>query len=158
MRSALTALVVVFAAVATACFPPIVGEGEGEAAEGEGEPADNSLPRLLDVGSGVVGDRTLPYELWRTPRADGGATYVQWVPAAVAGPRPVVVFTMPYDGIDWSDDDVDARFIARGLAVGPDGACEQDNTDSVGFAVTDPVANVGNALVYNLNDAAVLFV
>jgi len=164
----LLAVVAVLAAVVVGagCDPPDTGEGEGEGegegaegeGEGEGEPIEAEPPRLLDVGSGVVGDRTLPFELWRTPRADGKATYVQWVPAAVPGPRPVVVFTMPYDGIDWSDDEVDARFIDRGLAVGPDDACPEDNADSVGFAINDPVANVGNAAVYNLNDAAVLFV
>lgn len=54
--------------------------------------------------------RTFAVQLVRVHRPDGGRTYLQWIASDKAGPRPVVVSTDPYGGIDWTGEEVDERW------------------------------------------------
>ena len=56
---------------------------------------------------------TAPSVVWNIRRSD-----ILAIVAAV-----VAASTTPYDGIDWRDDELNARFGDRGLAVGPEDAC-----------------------------------
>jgi hypothetical protein len=60
------------------------------------------------------------YQLLKLQHAPEPATYAQWYPPASGTRRPVVVVTKPYDGIDWSDADVDMRWATLGSGFHPD--------------------------------------
>lgn len=64
--------------------------------------------RESTLDSGVV------YQLLRLQKGTGPASYAQWFPPPDGGVRPVVVATKPYDGIDWTGEEVDARWAQQG--------------------------------------------
>ncbi|MDQ3366741.1 MAG: prolyl oligopeptidase family serine peptidase [Myxococcota bacterium] len=64
--------------------------------------------------------RRFPVQLVRIGRPDGATTYVQWIRSDVPGPRPAVLETDPYGGIDWSGEEVDARWARRAPGSYPD--------------------------------------
>jgi X-Pro dipeptidyl-peptidase-like protein len=79
--------------------------------------------------------QTMPYtasgrqwtiHLERIDRADGGHTYVEWIPSDTVGARPAIVLTEPYVGIDWTGEALDTRWAssmptANGLYADVDG-------------------------------------
>lgn len=147
---------------AVACDPvdlDVAGEGEGESGEGEGE--DGTV--VVGGGSLAVGDNTTEYELVQLRREDGGATFVQWVHPLPAdrGHASVVVQTLPYEGIDFGGDAVDAEF--AGAAARDDGffddvACDDDNDRGVAYFGTSADEAAGNALTHVLNGHGALLV
>jgi hypothetical protein len=111
-----------------------------------------------------------PYSAWnrtwtvhrvRITRPDGARTYAQFIPSDRPGPRPLVVHTMPYAGIDWTGEALDQRWAAT--APEPGGYLDVDGpgfdgVTRIGYRLT-PVAAAGEeALPHLLNDAAVLLV
>lgn len=54
--------------------------------------------------------RTFPGQLVRIVHADGSKTYVHFLMSDKPGPRPTVVLTQPYAGIDWTGEEIDTRW------------------------------------------------
>jgi hypothetical protein len=112
----------------------------------------------VDSGAG----RTWTNQLVRITRPDGARTYVQYLPSDRPGPRPVVVLTMPYAGIDWTGEPLDARWAGYPL----DAASRHLDVDGPGFDGTsvvlyDPtsVAKADDgAHIHLLNDFAVVMI
>lgn len=70
----------------------------------------------------------------RALRPDGGRTYLLYVAAAEPSAGLVVV-NQPYAGIDWTGEEVDARWAARGAGVHPDDdAPAYDGDDVISYA------------------------
>ena len=58
----------------------------------------------------VFEGRTFPGQLVRIDHSDGARTYVHFLMSDKSGPRPTVVLTQPYAGIDWTGEEVDTRW------------------------------------------------
>lgn len=70
-------------------------------------------PQVLGTGTYSGWGQTWTYQLLRLPNANGGFTYAEWLPRSGGGTGPVMVGTVPYDGIDWSGDAIDAQWASR---------------------------------------------
>jgi hypothetical protein len=104
--------------------------------------------------------RTWTNQLVRITRPDGAHTYVLYVPSDKPGPRPVVVMTMPYSGIDWTGEDVDTRWAGYTLDA-TSRHLDVDNPDFNGTSLIvyqpTPVATADDqAHLHLLNDFAVV--
>ncbi|MEZ4398991.1 MAG: hypothetical protein R3B06_03185 [Kofleriaceae bacterium] len=101
--------------------------------------------------------RTFPVQLVRVLRPDGGRTYLQWMRSDRPIPRPTVLSTDPYGGIDWTGEAVDARWAGRpsGLYQDVDGPDYDGDALIVYFPMS--VATVEDQeYIHLLNDANVL--
>ena len=141
---------------------------------GDNAAPDSTPVPIVDAAAGYSSEliRTEPYtddqmrtwtnQLVRIHRPDGARTYVQYLPSDQPGPRPVVVMTMPYAGIDWTGEDVDTRWAGYPL----DSASRHLDVDNPQFdgtslIVYDPtsVANADDqAHVHLLNNFAVVLI
>jgi acetyl esterase/lipase len=87
---------------------------------------DAGLDAGLDAGFSftVLSRQTLDggvsFELLRLTQPGRAASYARWFPPVDGGLAPVVVMTQPYDGIDWTGEEVDARWAAQGAGLFPD--------------------------------------
>lgn len=105
--------------------------------------------------------RTWTETRYRLRRADGRSTYVQWIPSDKPGPRPVVVVTMPYAGIDWTGEPLDARWAAYPLTDGRHLDVDGPGFDGTGQIVYDPTplaAVIDQSRLHRLNDCATLLI
>lgn len=101
--------------------------------------------------------RSFPVELVRVIRPDGGRTYVHWIRSDRPAPTPAVLATDPYGGIDWSGEEVDARWAGRSKGVYDD--VEQPDYDGETKVNYEPasIAQVNDeAYIHLLNGFAVL--
>lgn len=76
--------------------------------------------------------RSFPVQLVRLIRPDGARTYVQWIASDRPGPRPVVVSTDPYGGIDWTGEAVELRWAGRAAGV-------YEDVDGPGYDGSAPI-------------------
>ena len=105
--------------------------------------------------------RTWTEARFRVVRPDGRATYVQWIPSDRPGPRPVVVATMPYAGITWTGEALDARWAGYPLTAGQHLDVDGPGFDGTGLIVYDPTplaAVIDQSRLHRLNDCATLLV
>ena len=143
------------------------GDGSGHGPDA-GDVADPDAPLgyrselirtepFVDVGSG----RTWTNQLVRVLRPDGARSYVQYIPSDKPGPRPVVVQTMPYAGIDWTGEEVDTRWAAypldRGRHLDIDGP-GFDGSAMIVYEPTSVAAADDQARIHLLNGFAVVLV
>jgi hypothetical protein len=148
-----------------ACDP---GPGAPDAATPDASaPDDAALPgdggtaawsfEVLETSTVRVIDRDLEATTLRAHRPDGGRTYLLFVRAG-AGPRPVVVMEQPYDAIDWTGEEVDARWAARGPGAYPDDeAPDYDGDDVIAYAAPVSVSDAANQnAVHVLNGYSVV--
>lgn len=128
-------------------------------------PADATFTYTADLlGSSTFTEdgRAWTESRYRVHRPDGRVTYVQWIPSDKPGPRPAVVATMPYAGIDWTGEALDARWAgyppsASGQYLDVDGPAY----DGTGMIVYDraPIARaIDESRLHRLNDSHVLLV
>lgn len=97
-------------------------------------------------------------ELVRATRADGARTYLAYV-HAMSEPAPVVVLNQPYAGIDWTGEEVDARWAALGAGLHPDvDAPAYDGDDVIAYGAQSVQAAADEGAVWLLNGAAVVHV
>lgn len=112
----------------------------------------------LETRSVAFGAASRSVELIRALRPDGARTYLLYIPALAPG-SPLVLFNQPYDGIDWSGEEVDVRWAARGNGVYPDvEAPEYDGDDLVGYTIKSVQDAVNEAVLPLLNGFAVAHV
>jgi hypothetical protein len=110
----------------------------------------------------VDGARVFEARRVRITRPDEGRTYVEFYASDRPGPRPLVVATIPYAGIDWSGEALDLRWATSqprmdGTYLDVDGP---DFDGSRGIVYEPPVAGASDdqARIHLLNDASVLLV
>ncbi|MCE9572649.1 MAG: hypothetical protein K8W52_05790 [Deltaproteobacteria bacterium] len=99
--------------------------------------------------------------LVRITRPDGATTYVQYIPSDKPGPRPIVVLTMPYAGIDWTGEAIDTRWAGYALTDGRHLDVDGPGFDGAAMIVYDPtpIAKADDqAHLHLLNDFAVALV
>jgi len=95
----------------------------------------------------------------RIHRPDGGRTYVQWIGSDRPGPRPAVVMTMPYAGIDWSGEEVDARWAGYPLdAAGQHLDVDGDGVSAIVYERSSVAIASDQAHLHLLNDMSALLV
>lgn len=145
--------------------------GENPQPGQDGGPDATPTDAALDAGSygaaalgssSITEDgRTWTETRYRVTRPDGEATYVQWIPSDRTGPRPVVVMTMPYAGIDWTGDALDTRWAGylttAGLHLDVDGP-DFDGTTLVYYEPTSIAGAFDGSRIHRLNDFSVLLV
>jgi hypothetical protein len=149
----------------------LVGAGCGEspldASDAPVGPGDAGLDATLDAAPLAIealgtstfteDSRTWTETRYRLRRADGRATYVQWIPSDKPGPRPVVVVTMPYAGIDWTGEALDLRWAGYPLTAGQHLDVDGPGFDGTGMIVYDPTplaAVIDQSRLHRLNDCA----
>jgi hypothetical protein len=153
----------------------LVGAGCGEspldASDAPVGPDDAGLDATLDAAPLAIealgtstfteDSRTWTETRYRLRRADGRATYVQWIPSDKPGPRPVVVVTMPYAGIDWTGEALDLRWAGYPLTAGQHLDVDGPGFDGTGMIVYDPTplaAVIDQSRLHRLNDCATLLI
>lgn len=101
--------------------------------------------------------RTFPVQLVRVHRPDGGRTYLQWIASDEPGPRPVVVSTDPYGGIDWSGEEVDERWAQRPAGTYQDvDAPGYDGDALISYYPVPSAAASDQEAIHLLNDFSVV--
>ncbi len=102
-----------------ACWTFVAGLaacGGGTSTAIDANPAIDSSPvaefraELIRDEPYVFEQHTFAGQLVRIVHADGSTTYVHFLMADKPGPRPTVVLTQPYAGIEWSGEAVDTRW------------------------------------------------
>ncbi|MCB9617958.1 MAG: hypothetical protein H6724_00750 [Sandaracinus sp.] len=113
---------------------------------------------VIEERSVTVLDVARRVELVRATRSDGARTYLAYV-HAVSEPAPVVVLNQPYAGIDWTGEDVDARWAALGNGLHPDvDAPAYDGDDVIAYGAQTVQAAADETAVWLLNGAAAVHV
>jgi hypothetical protein len=83
--------------------------------------ATESIFTIENIGSpGTLSTGGQPYQLVKLTQDDEPPTFAQWVPNTSGTKGPVLVFFMPYEGIDWTSLTLDATWAARGTGVWAD--------------------------------------
>ncbi len=99
--------------------------------------------------------------LLRLPTADGRETYAEWIPPLGTAPQAAVLMTMPYDGIDWTEREVDARW-SKSCAAPPcllpdvDGPGATSDVGSIAYSPLSPAGFAEQASVHLAQGAGVL--
>jgi hypothetical protein len=95
-------------------------------------------------------------ELLRTLRPDGGVSYLLYLPVAAPN-APLVVMTEPYAGVDWTGEEVDARWAARGDGLhDDDDAPSWDGDDQISYGAQSVEEAVGGSLLFLRQGVAVV--
>ena len=155
------------------CAPALVllarcgGDPEPDAGVPDAAPPDAAPPpyraEVLRTEPYVARGRTFTVTLARVTRPDGGRTYVQWIPSDQPSPRPVVVQTLPYAGIDWTGEELDQRWATyqpqpqTGQYLDVDGP-GYDGQVQIIYEPTTVSATSDSAAVHLFNDFSTLFV
>jgi hypothetical protein len=129
---------------------------------------DASTPfevQALRSGTYSAWNQTWTYQLLRLTNAAGGYAYAEWMPHHGTGAGPVMVVTVPYDGIDWSGEAVDTKWASHLFATfgysspdvdGPDGSV---SSPSIQYQLVSPEDEMGKlGFPHFLNDMSVLLI
>lgn len=127
--------------------PPI------DASRSDAGPSDWSF-ETIETRTVTMLERSRDVELVRAHRPDGGRSYFVYLPALVPD-APLVVLTQPYAGIDWTGEDVDARWATRGAGIfADDEAPDYDGDDLVAYEPQTVQAAADSGLVFIANNCA----
>lgn len=111
---------------------------------------------ILETRTVTALETTREAHLVRASRPDGARSYFLYLPVARAS-APMVVFTEPYAGIDWTGEDVDARWAARGAGTHPDDeAPGYDGDDVIAYEPQSPQQATDASIVWLANQVAVV--
>lgn len=165
MRNPVMACAAVWLSATLACGenPQPSLDAGADASLSDAPSADAGIYTTAALGSSSITEdgRTWTESRHRVTRPDGAATYVQWIPSDRAGPRPVVVMTMPYAGIDWTGDALDTRWAGylstAGLHLDVDGP-DFDGTTLVYYEPITIAGAFDASRIHRLNDCSVLLV
>ena len=133
-------------------------------ADGRDAAVDADAIRVASLGEGieVIDGRMHRYELIEvTHEATGQRTYLQWnEPDGGYQPdMPIMALTKPYVGIDWTGQEVDERWAARGEGFYPDEDSPGFEPASSSGIVYTPVTvrqMVEDGMIYLVNGVATL--
>lgn len=96
-------------------------------------------------------------EYLRADRPDGKHSYLLYQHTVKDVPAPLAIYNEPYAGIDWTGEDVDARWAALGAGGHPDvDAPDYNGTDQIAYAPQKPQDAVDASLVFAFNGFAVI--
>jgi len=98
-----------FFSVFLACLLPAA------ASTSTGVPASTLVSSVISTGTYLnwLNGAIYQYQLLQLSEPGGRTTYAIWLPPnSTSGPRPVVLFTEPYAGVNWSSDPVDLAWAA----------------------------------------------
>lgn len=130
----------------------------GSAGAGAGGPVLSSWSfTTLETRSVKSLDQLVTVELIRATRPDGVASYLLYAPSplATAGAAPVVVMNEPYAGIDWTGEEVDARWAKLGDGLHPDvDAPAYDGNDVIAYGAQSVEQAVASDIVWHINGFA----
>lgn len=134
---ALSPCIALCASLSMACDP--APTPPDAATSPDARPAEPDAPtaawsfEILETRSVTILEAPRDALLVRAHRPDGARSYLLYIPALREG-APMVVLTQPYAGIDWTGEDVDARWLARGPGLHPDDdAPSYDGDDLVAY-------------------------
>ncbi|MBV1882504.1 MAG: hypothetical protein KUG82_12775 [Pseudomonadales bacterium] len=91
------------------------------------------------IESGVYANTQRDYQLIEVSNAENQSVFVQWLPPASAELNKTVVFSSPYEGVDWTGLEVDTRWASENGLPG----CYED-VDSPGY-----VEGLGSTTCYS---------
>jgi pimeloyl-ACP methyl ester carboxylesterase len=119
-------------------------------------------PALLGTYTHHYNEGPRTFDLVRLPRSDGEFAYIMWTPPQTpAQSGPLMVVAQPYDGIDWTGEEVDERW----AELSPGGYPDVDGPDydpatsgniHYGLADLGEIADLGN--IWLLNGMGLAFV
>jgi hypothetical protein len=163
MRAPLLSSALSLACVAcgTSAAPTDAGPTEDASAVEDSAPADAAGPaewsfEILETRTVTALEMPREAHLVRASRPDGARSYLLYLPVARAG-APMVVFTQPYAGIDWTGEDLDARWAARGPGTHPDDeAPGYDGDDLIAYEPQSPQQATDASIVWLANQVAVV--
>lgn len=152
-----------FATLLTAACgePPQPASPDATVAADAGVDAATYRAEPLGTSTFTEDGRTWTEARFRIVRPDGRSTYVQWIGADKPGPRPLVVATMPYAGIDWTGEDVDTRWAGYPLVGGLHTDVDGPGFDGVAQIVYEPTPRarvIDESRIHRLNDCHTLLV
>lgn len=130
-------------------------DATGDPTDTTGSPADWQFETIAEQSFPLNGT-TVDVEFIRATRPDGGRSYLlyQHAPAADA---PLVIMTEPYAGIDWTGEDIDAKWAGMGNGGHPDvDAPDYNDVDQVAYALQDPAEAVGSNNIWAFNGFAAI--
>lgn len=81
--------------------------------DADGNVPDGPAVEELGTYEHTYEGQTYTFYLLRIPRTDGGSAYAMHAPIPGAASAPLVVLARPYDGIDWTQEAVDAKWAQR---------------------------------------------
>lgn len=156
---ALPALLVSALALACSSPPASLDAATGDAGGSPDAPTpDTGAPARFETlaeRSVTLLEAPRRVELIRHTRDDGARTYLLYVHASVASDAPVVISNQPYAGIDWTGEDVDARWAAGGAGLHPDvDAPAYDGDDVINYAPQTVDAAVNDCIAWVANGFA----
>lgn len=94
--------------------------------------------------------------LVRALRPDGARSYLLYIPS-LRPSAPMVVFNQPYSGIDWTGEEVDTRWAARGNGGQPDDeAPGYDGDDITVYELQTPQQAADSSIVWVANQLSVV--
>lgn len=133
------------------------GASAGGQAGQAGAPAAPWTFETVETRSRKVLDQPRSVELIRGTRPDGKHTYLVYVPG-LAKLSPVMVLEQPYDGLDWTGEEVDAKWAARGPGIHPDDdAPGYNGKDLTSYQPMTPEQAAEASTVHLINGNAALF-
>ena len=95
-------------------------------------------------------------EFIRADRPDGGTSYLLYQHAEAAK-APLVIQTEPYAGIDWTGEEIDAKWAGMGNGGHPDvDAPNYDGEDMIAYQLQDPAEAIGSNNVWAFNGFAAI--
>ncbi len=95
-------------------------------------------------------------EFIRAERPDGGTSYLLYQHAEAAK-APLVIMTEPYAGIDWTGEEIDAKWAGMGNGGHPDvDAPDYDGEDMIAYQLQDPAEAIGSNNVWAFNGFAAI--
>lgn len=125
-------------------------------AEGPSPDLGISVTVLREVND----DAGVHYQLLRLQRGSGRASYAQWFPPPSGAPAPVLIQTQPYEGIDWTGEEVDQRWARLGPGLHPDADgpnYDPARSSPITYAPMAPAKGVEDSGLWRLHGFGVLF-
>lgn len=147
--------------LALACSAPPIAIDTGPADGGADVGRDAGPPdwtfETIETRSELVLETPRRVELIRAHRPDGARTYLLYVHARDGA--PLVLLNQPYDGIDWTGEDLDRRWAALGDGLHPDVEGPGDpGSDVIAYANKTISSAATDAAIYLLNEISVVHV
>lgn len=133
---------------------------DGGQSDGDADAGGLDLGLSVTVLREVTDDAGVHYQLLRLQRGDRAASYAQWFPPPPGSPAPVMIQTQPYDGIDWTGEEVDQRWAALGPGLHPDvdgPSYDPARSSAITYGPMSPAKGVEDSGLWRLHGFGVLF-
>ncbi|AKT42374.1 alpha/beta hydrolase family protein [Chondromyces crocatus] len=151
--SAWSAIALSTCSLGIGCAEPRTPQPPGSPGEGG---AESWSFETIETRTETVLEEERTIELIRSHRPDGGRTYLLYIHPKTVG-APLVVMNQPYAGIDWTGEEVDARWAALGNGLHPDAdAPDYDGDDVIAYEAQPVEVAARSSALHLLNGFAVV--